>query len=56
MTGVEVLLYFIVLLMGGWCIADAARCFSEKKWGRFGFNAILAVNFVAQMIKWIFPQ
>lgn len=53
-------LYFIVhlanTLMGGCCIADAAKYFSEKKWGLFGFNTILAINFVAWMIKYIFTS
>lgn len=51
MTGFwSFVLYLVGWAMAIWCIADAGRNFTEKKWGWFGFSTCLAIYWMAWII------
>lgn len=46
--------YLVGTIMAIWCIADAGKEFSNKRWGWFGFNTYLAIYWTAWIIHHIF--
>ena len=50
----DLICYVVFVALDIWSIADAGRCFSEKKWSWFGFNTFLAIYFMAEIIHLTF--
>lgn len=46
--------YLVASVMSIWCIADAGKEFSNRRWGWFGFNTFLAIYFIAWVINYAF--